>query len=88
VENVAAPVQDDGYSCGVFTCLFADFMASRLARDSSFDPFGPTLAWINDLAINCDQHNVRVWRSKLLDDIENVRNENSQDHVACCVKAV
>jgi len=74
MENVAAPVQDDGYSCGVFTCLFAHSIASRLARESSFDPFGQNLAWIDDLAINCDQNKVRIWRGKLLDDIENLRH--------------
>ena len=75
VTNVDAPTQSDGFSCGVYTCLFAEFWATRLGReDTAFDPIlgDHRTDWLADLRAEVDDARVARWRLEMVQDVEAV----------------
>lgn len=69
VTNVDAPVQSDGFSCGVYSCLFAEFLATRL-QDVAFDPILGGTDWLVDLRAEVNDAKVASWRLAMVQDVE------------------
>ena len=79
VQDLEAPVQRDGSSCGVFSCMFAEFLASKLShhQQPDFDIFAPA-KWLEELCAVVSQDSVGVWREAVVADIERLCAERER----------
>jgi Ulp1 family protease len=79
VQDIDAPVQRDGCSCGVFSCMFAEFLAFKLAhhQQPDFDAFAPA-KWLAELCAVVSQDSVGVWREAVVADIERLCAERGR----------
>jgi len=76
VCNLEAPVQNDGFSCGLFTCLFAEFLAVKMSEHPDFDPFANTETWLAQLSEHAKQERHMSWRASMVVDVESLMNSS------------
>ena len=78
VQDLDAPVQRDGCSCGPFTCMFAEFLIPKLAHQQpDFDAFAPA-KWLAELYSMVSQDGVGAWRAAMVADVEHLCAERGR----------